>query len=229
MNIIDNKSLYKTLDNLNQIFLRKEFISLSDRKNTARWISDRQGLKGSYTDMFAPTESDFNEIKLFTGDKLTSKASIAHILGEESLRALYLLNVQDRKIQDAFDKARSGIMKVLKRNYEAGIYPDGTFCCGKCTVALWRNLSAEGVRKNKKSLESGINYMKSFRDGKGKYNRFPFFYTVLALSDIDLPESKAEIEYCSSLLRKYVKRKEQNDIYSERKKIIAERALEMIS
>lgn len=229
MNIIDNNSLYKTLDNLNQLFLRKEFISLSDRKNTARWISDRQGLKGSYTDMFAPTDSDFKEIKLFTGDKLTSKASIAHILGEESLRALYLLDVKDRKIQDAFDKARSGIKNVLKRNYEAGIYPDGTFCCGKCTAALWRNLSAEGVSKNKKSLESGINHLKSFRDGKGKYSRFPFFYTVLALSDIDLPAAKAEIEYCSGLLRKYVKRKEKNEIYTERKKIIAENALEMIS
>jgi hypothetical protein len=178
--------------------------------------------------MPAPTETDFNGIRLFTGDSLTSKASIGHILGEESIRALYFLDIKDQKTSLSLSNATSGIKIVIERNYKAGNYYLGTFCCGKCTVALWRNLSAEGVKKNKKYFESGIKYLKSLRDGKGKWKRFPFFYTVLALSDIDLPSSKAELEYASGLLKRYVNRKDKNGIYEYRKKAISRKALELI-
>ncbi|MBK8552900.1 MAG: hypothetical protein IPL53_18315 [Ignavibacteria bacterium] len=229
MSIIHTKSLYKTLDNLNQKFFDGTVLSSSERNQLAKWITERQGLKGSYTNMFAPTDNDFKGIILFTGDKLTSKASSAHILGEESLRALHLLNVKDKKVQAAFDKARSGIKNVLEKNYKLGIYPLGMFCCGKCTAALWRNISAEGVNKNKKALDSGIKYLRSMRDGKGKWRRFPFFYTLLALTDIDLPSAKEELKYASELCRKYINRKDNGDNYVKRKKEIARRVLELLS
>lgn len=228
MEIINSKSLYKTLDNLNHIFINKESISVKDRTEVAHWIAARQGLKVSYTNMPAPTEADFKGIRLFTGDILTSKASIGHILGEESIRALYLLDIKDQKTSIALSNASSGIKTVIERNYKAGNYYLGTFCCGKCTAALWRNLSAEGVKKNKEYFESGIKYLKSLRDGKDKWKRFPFFYTVLALSDIDLPESKSELEYASVLLKRYVNRKGRNGIYENRKKAISKKALELI-
>lgn len=226
MNIINTASLYKTLDNLNQIFLDNRVITSAERNKVSKWITERQGLKGSYANMFAPSVSDFKEIILFTGDKLTSKASIAHILGEESLRALSLLNVKDKKVDAATEKARSGLNSLLKKNYRLGNYPLGMFCCGKCTVALWRNISAESVTKNKKALESGIKYLKSMRDGKGKWRRFPFFYTLLALIEINLPSAKEELKYASEICRKYVNRKSKDDIYGKRKKEIARRVLE---
>lgn len=229
MSIINAASLYKTLDNLNQRFLDNKVLTSAERNQVSKWISQRQGLKGSYANMFAPSDSDFKEIILFTGDKLTSKASIAHILGEESLRALSLLNVKDKKVEAAAEKARSGLNSLLKRNYEQGNYPLGMFCCGKCTAALWRNISAEGVNKNKKALESGIKYLKSMRDGKGKWRRFPFFYTLLALTDINLPAAKEELEYASDICRRYVNRKSKEDTYGKRKKEIARRALEKLN
>ncbi len=228
MKIVDTDSLFRTLDNLNQMFLFKENISGSERAKAAHWITGRQGLIGAYAGMFAPTDSDFKGIRLFTGDYLNSKASIGHILGEESIRALYLLKVNDSKTIDALSKATSGINTILKRNYKAGNYAEGTFCCGKCTVALWRNLSAEGVRKNKKYFESGFRYLKSMRDEKGRYKRFPFFYTMLALSDIDLPQSKEEIRYASEVLRRFARRKVNNDLYENRKIEISKRALLLI-
>ncbi len=229
MKIIDSNSLYRTLDNLNQRFLNNDKLTLKERTEAAHWISARQGLKGSYAGMPAPAEKDFNGIRLFTGEYIDSIASIGHILGEESLRALYLLNINDDRTSKVMTGFKSGLYKAIKKQYSLGRYAEGTFCCGKCTAALWRNLSAEGVNKNKKSLVSGIKYLKSHRDGKGKYKRFPFFYTILALSDINLPESKAEIEYASVLLRKYVNRKETDDVYGNRKKVISYKALELIS
>lgn len=229
MKIIDSNSLYKTLDNLNQRFLNNEQLTLKERTEVAHWISGRQGLKGTYAGMPAPSEIDFRGIKLFTGEYINSIASIGHILGEESLRALYLLNINDDRTNSVIKGFKSGLYKAIKKQYSLGRYAEGTFCCGKCTAALWRNLSAEGVKKNKQSLVAGIKYLKSLRDGKGKYKRFPFFYTILALSDINLPEAKAEIEYASDLLRRYVNRKGNDDIYGKRKKAVSIKALELIS
>lgn len=228
MKIVDTSSLFRTLDNLNHLILFSENISDENRTNTAQWISGRQGLNGAYAGMFAPTDTDYKGIRLFTGDLLNSKASIGHILGEESIRALYLLNADDIKIKNTLSKAKFGINEVLQRNYKAGNYAEGTFCCGKCTVALWRNLSAEGVGKNKKYFESGFKYLKSLRDGKGRYKRFPFFYTMLALSDIDLPQSKEEIKYASEILRRFSLRKFKSDIYENRKIEISKKALLLI-
>lgn len=67
--------------------------------------------------MFAPAPKDFNGYRLFTGEKLTSRASIAHILGEESLRALYMLKVKDREIMTAIENAKSGLQQAIKRSY----------------------------------------------------------------------------------------------------------------
>lgn len=228
MKIINPESLYKTLDNLNQHLFYDVKLTSKEKTEVARWLSDRQGVKGSYANMFAPAGNDFEGIKLFTGYKLTSKASIAHILGEETLRALYLLKSNDTKVNKAISESRTGINKVLKYNYDSGNYIYGTFCCGKCTAALWRNLSAEGVGKNKKALETGIKYLKSLRDGKGKWKRFPFFYTLLALTDINLPASKEELTYASEVCKKYLNRKSTGDVYGKRKRDIAKKVLELI-
>lgn len=228
MTIINKNSLYQTVDNINQILFNNRSLSKSEANEVAHWIAVRQGLKGSYSNMIAPTDIDFTGIKLFTGDKLTSKASIAHILGEESLRVLFILKPDDKKVVSSLMKASSGIKELIKRNYLKGNYPEGFFCCGKCTVAYWRNLSSEGLKKNKKTLEAGIRYLKSFRDGKGKWGRFPYFYTLLALIDIDLPSAKEELIYASDLCRKYLNRKSSDNIYEKRKKEIARRVLEKI-
>ena len=108
MKIIDSNSLYKTLDNLNQRFLNNEQLTLKERTEVAHWISGRQGLKGTYAGMPAPSEIDFRGIKLFTGEYINSIASIGHILGEESLRALYLLNINDDRTNSVIKGFKSG-------------------------------------------------------------------------------------------------------------------------
>lgn len=227
MQTLNKNSLYKTLDNINQIYFDGKNLTQTEKRQAAKWITDRRGLKGAYAGMFAPTENDFKGIKLFTGDSLTSKASIAHILGEESLRVLYLMKVTDKEINSSIKKASESIYNLTRKNFELGNYPEGFFCCGKCTVAYWRNINAEDRKKNENLLKNGIKILSKLRDGKGKWNRFPFFYTLLALSEIDLPESKYEMKYASGLLEKYIKRI-PGDTFAKRKKKIAVKVLELI-
>jgi hypothetical protein len=228
MKLINQNSLAGTLNNYYAAVYSGKTISGPEKKKLAQWIASRQGQKYTYCNMPAPTEYDHkNGFRLFTGEKIDMKASIGHILGEESLRALYLLNVNDKTVQAAIINSRKGINKAIKFNTEKLKYPLGWFCCGKCSAAYWRNLSAEGIDKNRSIFKSGMKVLNKMRDGKGKWHRFPFYYTVFSLTGIDLPETKAELAYAEAgLLR--IMRKSPKNIYDRRKQMIAKMALEMI-
>ena len=84
MSVVDTNSLAATLDTVNEALFFGRALSQSDKKKAVVWIAGRQGLRGSYAGMFAPTESDIRGVKLFTGESTNSMASTAHILGEKA-------------------------------------------------------------------------------------------------------------------------------------------------
>ncbi|HEY3250587.1 MAG TPA: hypothetical protein VGK25_05660 [Ignavibacteria bacterium] len=229
MKLINSNSLSLTLDNFNQAYQSDKTISATDKKQLASWLASRQGIGRSYAGMVSPTEYDYkNGVTLYTGEKIDMIASIGHIMGEEALRALYLLDVKNDDVQDAIVNSRNGLNKAIKRSISLGHDVKGTYCCGKCSAAYWRNLSAEGVEKNKNILNAGLKVLNKMRDGNGKWRKFPFHYTVLSLIGIDLPATKDELRYAEqSLLR--IARRAAYSKYEKRRKMIAERALELIN
>ena len=136
MNLIDNESLAGTLDAVNDAFLHGTTIPKKSRLEVAEWIAARQGLPGAYAGLFAPTEKDFRKgIRLFTGEKLGTRAGIAHILGEEAARALILLGTPHSNERAALERASIGMVRRLQEHERP---ESGRYCCGKCTCALWR-------------------------------------------------------------------------------------------
>lgn len=143
MRLVNTRSLGATIDAVDAAFFFGRTVSKSAQTEAANWIAARQGLPRSYAGMFAPTQDDFrNGITLFTGERITTRAGIAHVLGEEACRALILLNVAGAPVRKALDSASEGIMTRLRVCDDRG---PGFYCCGRCTVALWRHLAAGGL------------------------------------------------------------------------------------
>jgi hypothetical protein len=67
--------------------------------------------------------------------------------------------------------------------------------------------------------------MKARRLGTGKWRFFPFFYAVLALTEIDLPGARAELRYAAPALERYLQRPATDEVTSGRRHGVAERAL----
>jgi hypothetical protein len=222
--LIDQNSLASTLDSVNEAFFYNQPLSKSERTQIARWIASRQGLPRSYAGMFAPMGKDFqNGLVLFTGEKVFTRAGISHILGQESCRTLLLLDVGLADVKAALEKATAGFMPRLKQYGKAD---EGTYCCATCSCAFWRHLSAGGLENNKRLLTNGIKTLKSFRDGKGRWNRFPFYYTLLVLNGTELPASVEEMQYAAPACERLLKRDIKRDKISKRRRILAERILE---
>jgi len=225
MKIVYTNSLAKTLDNLNEAFFFNTVLSKPQREEAAKWLVSRRGKAGSYASMFAPTAEDFLKgAKLFTGEVIRSNAATGHILGEEACRALILLRIKTPEVKDALKRATNGILKRL--NYDVTT-PQlrGMYCCGICSVSLWRHLAVGGLDHSEERLVLGMKDLRGHRDGKGTWRRFPFYYTLLALNEIDLKSALEEIRYTAPVLERYIKRTPSTNKISERRYALAERVL----
>ncbi len=220
MDIVNYDSLAATLDTVNEAFFYAWSLTKHQREQAAKWIASRQGKPGSYASMFAPTDNDFKEgVRLFTGERVQSRAATGHILGEEACRALILLDVSSVNARDSLNRASLGMMSRLGPE-------SGTYCCGKCTAALWRHLAVGGLDNSERRLTAGLRVLKSHRDGSGRWSIFPFYYTLLVLSEIDAPLAIEEMRYASNVCQRYLKRSSKNDRITQRRRILVERVLE---
>lgn len=225
MKIVDPKSLATTLDALSEAFFLGKKLTKAEKIEAAKWIASRQGQPRSYANMFAPTDRDYAVgIRLFTGEWVRSGAATGHILGEEACRALILLNVPDASVRDALNRASLGMQKVLD-GHEASGGSLGMYCCGTCTPALWRNLSVGGLKDHGRVLAAGMKVLKQHREGNGRWKRFPFYYTLLALSEIELPSAIKEMQYAAPVLKRILRRSPKPDKFDKRRRILAERVL----
>lgn len=225
MKIVYANSLSATLDALNEVFFMGRSLSRGIRKEALEWIAGRQGLQGAYRNMFAPTPLDYRRgIKLFTGEKVVSGAAIGHILGEEASRALIMLDGSSRTGKEALRRSNRGMIRALMSCETPGRVR-GFYCCGTCTAAMWRHLAVGGLSKPKSRLSAGLKVLRKYRDGTGKWRRFPFYYTLLALSEVTGKLSLDELRYAAPLCQRLLKRYRSNNKIATRRRMLLQRIL----
>ena len=222
---VNTESLGKTLDAVNDALFYKRSLTERNRKELAGWIAQRCGKPGSYAGMFAPMDEDLcRGARVYTGELVKSGAAIRHILGEEACRALILLDVRDSTVKEALEKANSGMLRRLRQTEDSDKV-HGMYCCGICSVAYWRNVMVAGLDRNEERLTAGMAALRARRTNDGRWRRFPFYYTLLALSEMNLSPALDEMRHAAPLLERYVKKKVTDSRFSERRHIICERIL----
>jgi hypothetical protein len=225
MMTVNTESLAETLDAASDALFRQRGLSESSRKELATWIARRRGKPGSYAGMFAPTDIDLlNGVRVYTGEIIRSGAGIGHVLGEEACRVLILLGVGDSMVREALERATAGMLHRLRQTEGTGKV-HGMYCCGLCSVAYWRHVAVGGLDRNEERLAAGMEALRTHRMDDGRWRRFPFYYTLLALSDMNIESALAEMRYAAPLLERYVKRRVAPGSFSERRRVISERVL----
>ena len=224
--LINKTSLSQTVDAVNAAQFEGRALAAAERSQVARWIAARQGLAGCYGGTFAGFPAERSRgIVLFTGERIAS-ASARHILGEEASRALRQLRVREDSVTRALEAADEGLMQCLARAAEDPRRRNpGLYCCGKCSVGLWRNLLAGGLDRGEERLHHGALHLRTVRDGENGWRKFPFWYTVLALSEMDTGEAKAELKYAAPMLERTAARSGPSAVYARRRRELAARTL----
>lgn len=222
--MLNTDSLAATLDAVNQALFFGTKISSRDRSAVSKWLAERCGQPGSYEFMPAPTALDFaSKPLLFTGEPLTTRAGTACKLGNEGCRALIVLGVKTAAVSTALELAKA---RMNARLDEVTSGRAGFYCCGSCTVALWRHLLAGGLDHQEERLANGLGLLHTARQANSGWRVFPWWYTVWTLLDVDITAAKVELQYAAPKLERYLTRKPRaDDPYKLRRTEIARRAL----
>lgn len=200
----------------------------ADAKEALQWVLKRQGLPGSYRGLFAPTQLDISEgIRLPTGESIGGFAGARHVIGEEALRALVVWKFGWHSTP--FRQAMDGFKGIFRKMSEY----DGLFCCSRCTIGFLRSAnvlryaSMSWVRPDEMDdiLRMSLNRVKKARIGGGKWRGFPYYYTLLTLSDMDMPPAKAELKYASKMAERLIRRNKGDDRGARFRRLGVEAAL----
>ncbi len=143
-----------------------------------------------------------------------------HILGEEACRALAILQVSEPAVCAVLARAT-----VAVRAFGKGRNGPGYYCCADCTVAYWRCLNVLPIPDSHERIESGVSFLVRLRDGHGMWRRFPFYFTLLALVDIEGPLVTTELRYAAPACERRLQRPAAGDAYDSRRHEVLERVL----
>ena len=229
--MICEDSLSGTLDAVEESTFEKRVLPIAERERVAQWIAARQGLPGAKSGTFAgfPTELKAGVVA-FTGERFTH-ASARHILGEEACRVLRSLDVSDPTVHAALERADAGLTSAValaEHDPRYGNNP-GAYCCGKCSVGMWRNLASGGLDRREERLRKGVGeFLRTHRAEGGRWKVFPFWYTVLALTEIDVPEARDELRHAAPVLERTVRRAPAAGSHGTRRHELASRALSIL-
>ncbi len=215
--------LFDPINKVNDAHFHGTKLPAEEREKIAAAIAQQLGQPGSYAGMFAPTAAELSKgINLFTGERVQPSASLRHVYGEEACRAMLLLDPKESKSRAAAKQASEAFLLHLRT-----IAPNkhGMFCCGTCDPALWRHISAGGLKGEEDWIKFGLKALHAHRHTDGRWRRFPFFYTLYALTEIDLPEARREMKYSARECERYLKRAKSSTATTVRRKAVVERVL----
>jgi hypothetical protein len=208
---LNPESLAATVDAVNESLFFGRPIPVDEASMVVDWLGARLGAAGSYRGLPALTPIDFAiGLSTFTGERLRTRASTAHVMGEEACTVM--LRLGGDCARDRLDRIGGFLTEIRHTN--------GHYCCGTCSVSLWRHLIARGDHD---SVRAGLSRLREHRKDGG-WSAYPFHYTVFALTEVQSDEAKEELAYAAPRIRRALAR-----VQTPRRRAVMERAVEALA
>lgn len=204
-----------TLDIVNEAFLYEQPLPAAHREAFAEQIVSQSSKLSQTTEVF--TEG----LRLFSGEKLRTRFAARHILQEESARVLTLLAARTVDTRKTLGQINASLLKAcFAQSCVKGE-------CAHATIGLLRYLAAGRLDKRETRLNTHLRTLSQHRDGNSQWEHFPFYYTLLALTEIDLPLAIQEMHYAAPTCEQQLRRISTEDPVSQRRRAILQRVLSM--
>ena len=159
-------------------------------------------------------------LQIISCEKLHTKVGAYNVLGLEAARLLKLF-----EDQEAQENILPEVEKRIKATCFAADCTQGE--CAHAAVALWRYQAAGGLLQNSQNLNKQLLKLQKQRGTFGCWKGYPFYYTLLALLELNNSLAETEIKAVSqSCFRRLKRMRGRNAPCLAPRRIILERALE---
>jgi hypothetical protein len=91
---------------------------------------------------------------------------------------------------------------------------------------VWRLAGIDAPVADDAALDHLLSALPQYRDGQGAWRRFPFFYTLLALSELDHPKVRDELRYARGACEQKLTRLKPSNDTALRRIAVMERVLD---
>lgn len=217
--VLVSDSLMETLWRLDEVRLGLRGGSRTETDEALDWVLSRQGLEGSYSGLFLPTQEDLKRgLQLPTGERMHTVAATKHILGEEALRTAL---VWKRENTPQVRQALKGLGFILDKGGKRGSY-----CCYTCTVAFLRTLTTTTISGKDEIVQKGLNGIRKARTPDGRWKGFPYYYTLLTLAEMNQPMARNELLHASKAARRLLERYKDKDRTARFRRLALKTALD---
>ena len=225
MSFIDTlkkNGLAQSINTLSKALIKGRIFSENEKAEIAAFIFDHKNPVDRFT--FYPTDAErINGIQLVTGEKTKTQLLANNALELETLRILSILTPGDSRLLQLHEKADHRLQKLCFYN----ICITGE--CATLSIVFLRYLTALSCDAHGETIDRGFAVLQQMRDGTGRWRKFPFFYTLLWLTELTFPQVKNELAYtlpaCQRLIKQYENGRDETSLV---RSIILHNALSMI-
>jgi hypothetical protein len=211
--------LSATLDALDETHFWGQHLGDDEKTPIARWIAAQSDVLRLAPGVWR-AEADVSDFHLFTGERIRTRQAAGNILGIEACRALAHLAPDDGVIASAL----GGALQRIGRSCFANGCVKGE--CAYSAVAYWRYLATSGRAGVADQLREAVPVLSGHRDGRGRWDGFPFYYTLLMLSEAgDYPGMQVEIAYARRACERLLARHLPDGEYGRRQRALLERVV----
>jgi len=211
--------LGEVIDRANDALAEGREIGLAERAETVSWILDRQVTTGKNIGSFEPTEADLKAgAHLYTGERLRTKLATWNVLTAEAARLLVLFGGRDPAAHEGVERASAWL--------DVSCFVRSDCAVGECAHSFVSHLRFLSVLESESPAQvRRIGVIRENRDGKGRWDRFPFYYTLLVLGEISEEAAKRELRYAVPACERALSRSSGSDVFDARRKAILDRIL----
>lgn len=216
---IYSESLSRTIDGANGALSGGATIPVDEQGEIVAWLLTRQVASGRNVGAFAPTTEDLaHGARLFTGEPLRTKLATWNVLTAEAARLLILFGGNDDRVRAAVDRAASWL--------DVSCFVEKDCVVGECAHSFVSHLRfSSAAEVGSAVLVRRLNVVREQRDGSGRWHRFPFYYTVLTLSEMPGEAAKSELRYAVPACERVLSRGAKDPVYGARRKALVERVI----
>jgi len=216
---IVSDSLARTIDATDDALQRGKGLPPEERAAVAAFLLERGVVSGRNAGAFEPTTVDFaNGVRLYTGEPLRTKLATWNVLTAETARLLVLLRESV--------EVPPGVVERAAKWLAVSCFGARDCVVGECAhsfIAHLRFLSAAGAEAS--VVVRAVNVLNEHRDGNGRWHRFPFYYTLLTLTEIQAEPARLELRYAIQACERVRRRAPNGDVYGGRRARVVDRVL----
>ncbi len=183
-------SLAELVEHLNELEWQGQFLLSAQRQEIVKYLMQFYHEENEYLG-FKVSAADFTYgARMITGERLHTQLGLNYVLGLEICRQFQLI--------DGFQVETTELIQAVNQKLLDRCFVRDDCLTGECAhslLAFWRYLITANWLDGRERIDHYVQLIKAQRDGNGRWNHFPFYYTLMVLFESDTPQADAELAY----------------------------------